>query len=376
MSDTDGATGHEEEANCVVCQRPDNAEDMVQCDRCDTWKHYTCAGVDEDIASRSFVCGNCTAHQTNDVISVCSGSSRSSSASVFSICLSQLVERQQLERARLEVELQRQHLEEQQKLIDKVLEGGETDNNRKGGVNDAATPPSSNMRLKTPLPPGAPLASAARRSVPTSSGTPKTTAPVMVSIPLSVLEPKTVESMQAEKDLPKSATAKEPQATAPVMVSIPLSELQPKTVEYLHARKDPQAALLKLRNRVEHCENRANPTPEELAELRFQVEMCRKLLETLQPNSEPNQTGPPTNAGNQPASQIPQLATNTSRVVGQTGTIPKVNRSLPVVPENDQPPPHYYAEDGAVGGIQPSNDMWPLRKPVSQTGRAPVSVMP
>ena len=35
--------------NCKKCGQLDN-DQMVMCDRCDKWYHYTCAGVDSDVA--------------------------------------------------------------------------------------------------------------------------------------------------------------------------------------------------------------------------------------------------------------------------------------------------------------------------------------
>ncbi|XP_062538743.1 uncharacterized protein LOC134207018 [Armigeres subalbatus] len=310
------AEGQEEDSNCAACQRADDAEDMVQCDQCDIWMHYTCGGVNESIANRSWVCGNCTTLQ-EDVVSVRSGSSRSSSTSVFSVCLSQLAERQQLERARLELELQRRHLDEQQQLINKVI-GGEETKTTHSRASNAVTSPPCDKRQSTPLPPGAPTASKTRRSVP-PSGTPRSTAPVMVSIPLTALEP--------------------------------------RTVKILEGKKNPHVALQELRNRVEQCERRANPTPDQLADLNAQLELCRKVLEGLQTGTEAN------DISNLAEVQQPKHA-SPSRLVKQTGTIPKANRKLQSVPEG---------ELGAVGDAFPQRHLWPLEKAVSQTGWPSVS---
>ncbi|XP_062706457.1 uncharacterized protein LOC134287734 [Aedes albopictus] len=307
---------------CIGCQRPDEVEDMVQCDHCDVWSHYTCAGVDENIANHSWVCGHCTGRQSDDAITVHSASSHRSTSSVFSVCLSQMVERQQLERTRMEIELQRRHLDEQQQLIDKVLDGADAKGNRDDGFpceeTNALTSPSSNKRLKTPPPPGAPLVPKPRRSLPPTE-TPRTTAPVVVSIPLSVLEPGTVESLKR--------------------------------------KKDPQVAMKELKKRVEQCEQRANPTPEQLADLQAQLEMCRKLLERFQANKQPAERG------QQAEPSQPNPAAEISGVQKPTGTIPKASRTLPTIPD----------ESGAVGGAFRPDHVWPLKVPVSQTGSFSVS---
>ncbi|XP_062700056.1 uncharacterized protein LOC134284792, partial [Aedes albopictus] len=397
----DGSRGdHVQESNCADCQRPDSAEDMVQCDQCDVWKHYTCAGVNDSVASRSFVCGNCTARQSAvdrstadqsaiDLISVRSGSSRTSTTSAFSICLSQLVERQKLERVRVELELQRRHLDEQQQLIDKVVDGEETASHRSGGLpsgakgaaNNELAPPSSKA-LPTPPPPGAPLASAAGRSKQSTVETTDATEPLMVTIPFSALDSSTVESLKLRKNPLDAfrnrveqceirANPTPEQEDSSVVVSIPLSALDPRTVESLKARKDPQTALRELRNRVEQCEHRANPTPEELADLRAQVEICRTLLEGFQTSAEPSKAArrPETSNLRQAKLQYLTPAANSTRVDKQTGAIPKASRTLPVVVENEL----NFSLAGAVGGIDTSKDIWPLKMPASQTSCAPVS---
>ncbi|XP_055551662.1 involucrin-like [Wyeomyia smithii] len=48
--------------NCQSCDRPDTAEnDMVQCNLCKLWKHFSCAGVDDRIKQRSakYICRSC-----------------------------------------------------------------------------------------------------------------------------------------------------------------------------------------------------------------------------------------------------------------------------------------------------------------------------
>ncbi|XP_062705726.1 uncharacterized protein LOC134287612 [Aedes albopictus] len=48
----------EECITCKTCQGPDT-EDMVQCDRCDGWYHFSCVGVSEEVADKSWSCTNC-----------------------------------------------------------------------------------------------------------------------------------------------------------------------------------------------------------------------------------------------------------------------------------------------------------------------------
>ncbi|XP_062538388.1 uncharacterized protein LOC134206676 [Armigeres subalbatus] len=295
---------------------------MVQCDHCDAWSHYTCAGVDEDIANHSWVCGHCTGRQNDEAITTHSTSSRCSSSSVLSVCLSQLVERQQLERSRMEIKLQRHHLDEQQKLIDRALDGADAKSNRGGGLSGEAvnilTSPSSSKRLTTPPPPSAPLVPISRRSM-----------------------------------LPTDT----PRTTSPYMVSIPLSALEPSVVEVLKHKKDPHVALKELKKRVEQCEQRANPTPDQLAELQTQLEMCRKLLEGFQAGNQSIESS------QRAVQSQSEPAAGTSRRQNATGTIPKVRQTLPTISD----------ESGAVGGVIQPDQIWPLKVPVNQTGSSVVS---
>ncbi|XP_062538391.1 uncharacterized protein LOC134206679 [Armigeres subalbatus] len=43
---------------CGACGVQKN-DAMVQCDRCDTWWHFGCVGVDESVSERSFICPKC-----------------------------------------------------------------------------------------------------------------------------------------------------------------------------------------------------------------------------------------------------------------------------------------------------------------------------
>lgn len=55
----DGAeTAGPRPSNCELCHEPDTSE-MVQCDVCDLWHHFACAGVSADIANVSWACGKC-----------------------------------------------------------------------------------------------------------------------------------------------------------------------------------------------------------------------------------------------------------------------------------------------------------------------------
>ncbi|XP_062551861.1 uncharacterized protein LOC134217104 [Armigeres subalbatus] len=59
-------------SHCLLCERSDKADNLVQCDQCDGYVHYSCAGVDDSIADpeRSFTCKRCV--ERDDILSVSS----------------------------------------------------------------------------------------------------------------------------------------------------------------------------------------------------------------------------------------------------------------------------------------------------------------
>lgn len=59
---------NQESASCQKCERPDSAEDMVGCDKCNAWQHFGCAGVADSIADtkRSWTCEKCREEALKD----------------------------------------------------------------------------------------------------------------------------------------------------------------------------------------------------------------------------------------------------------------------------------------------------------------------
>ncbi|XP_055604632.1 uncharacterized protein LOC129752870 [Uranotaenia lowii] len=85
-----------EEYSCVACQRPDSADNIVACDKCDQWWHYSCAGVTDSIKDRPWTCPKCL--PTPATSTTTTSSSR---------------------RTRLELSLK--HLEEQKEIAEKRI---------------------------------------------------------------------------------------------------------------------------------------------------------------------------------------------------------------------------------------------------------------
>lgn len=53
-------------SSCQLCTAADN-ENMVMCDDCDKWFHFSCVGVTDDVAVRDWSCANCRARCLNQV---------------------------------------------------------------------------------------------------------------------------------------------------------------------------------------------------------------------------------------------------------------------------------------------------------------------
>lgn len=51
----DGSDG----SDCALCNEPNSICDMVQCDKCTSWLHYSCAGVTEEVKDQDWVCETC-----------------------------------------------------------------------------------------------------------------------------------------------------------------------------------------------------------------------------------------------------------------------------------------------------------------------------
>lgn len=53
------AESHDDKFSCAACSQPDAADDMVACDKCGQWYHYSCANVDPSITEKEFFCRSC-----------------------------------------------------------------------------------------------------------------------------------------------------------------------------------------------------------------------------------------------------------------------------------------------------------------------------
>lgn len=51
------------ESSCGSCNKADHVENMVACDECNVWYHLSCAGVNDTIEEREFLCRDCSARK-------------------------------------------------------------------------------------------------------------------------------------------------------------------------------------------------------------------------------------------------------------------------------------------------------------------------
>ena len=62
--------GDGEESACATCDRPDSVEDMVACDTCSSWFHFTCANVNEDVSNQPWKCMSCGTPNRNQSVPI------------------------------------------------------------------------------------------------------------------------------------------------------------------------------------------------------------------------------------------------------------------------------------------------------------------
>lgn len=111
-----------DEVSCITCNRLDVTGNFVQCDACDAWCHFSCAGVDASVSERVWVCAKCRAAPS------ISGKSGHSSKTGSSLAreLERLKQQQESELKRANLLLQMKFLDQQQELLNKAATTDET----------------------------------------------------------------------------------------------------------------------------------------------------------------------------------------------------------------------------------------------------------
>ncbi|XP_055618958.1 uncharacterized protein LOC129764157 [Toxorhynchites rutilus septentrionalis] len=136
---TSPAVDLEAHHDCAACSNPDADSNYVQCDACDRWWHFSCASVTESVSERAWICSKCTT-ETAAAPPTLVGNTSSSN---IHRDLALLKQRQELERKRMEHELQMKFLDEQLKLMDNANHV-----NNCGGDKSVAEPVSENPELE------------------------------------------------------------------------------------------------------------------------------------------------------------------------------------------------------------------------------------
>ncbi|XP_058811014.1 uncharacterized protein LOC131675898 [Topomyia yanbarensis] len=172
--------------HCLLCNEPDNSR-MVQCDSCDSWYHFTCANVTEAVAETEWSCPSCGTNnstnpphadnvrspehqsiqhheQSEDIISVLSNNTKTSSSTstrisrsrrAMKLQLRKLAETKALEQRFLEMKFDilneyRSESEEDDVglIVDKVSQVEEwiKDTDRIGDINEAHFQPTLTNR--------------------------------------------------------------------------------------------------------------------------------------------------------------------------------------------------------------------------------------
>nr|XP_029725058.1 uncharacterized protein LOC115265007 [Aedes albopictus] len=111
---------------CTACENPDVADDLVACDKCDKWWHFTCAGVNESISSRDWICPRCRTPSI-PASERSTTSSRRADLQRKRLAEQQELEKKELELERRQLEMQKKHSQEMYEL-EESLAGDDGDN--------------------------------------------------------------------------------------------------------------------------------------------------------------------------------------------------------------------------------------------------------
>ncbi|XP_055623613.1 uncharacterized protein LOC129767030 [Toxorhynchites rutilus septentrionalis] len=109
----DAQTLDENRTDCVQCDRRNGDESMVQCDGCQLWWHFSCAGVSGSIKDRSWSCTKCHVDCRESIASTSRRSRMSNKSAKVNLQLEKLEKLQAIET---------KFVEEKYKLLESHLE--------------------------------------------------------------------------------------------------------------------------------------------------------------------------------------------------------------------------------------------------------------
>ncbi|XP_062701605.1 uncharacterized protein LOC134285222 [Aedes albopictus] len=99
-SEAEGSDGYK----CAGCDRPDTADDIVQCDKCTAWWHFSCAKVDDSVANQTnWICVKCLSPPPPPR-SVSIRTTSSNRRALLDISLQRLAEEKELRKKELAIE--------------------------------------------------------------------------------------------------------------------------------------------------------------------------------------------------------------------------------------------------------------------------------
>ncbi|XP_065088575.1 uncharacterized protein LOC135710053 [Ochlerotatus camptorhynchus] len=288
--------------SCVACERPDSADDFVQCDECDAWFHFSCAGVTDSVADRAWVCYTCQQSvgptepliPTEPLVPTEPPEPPNPAepvipqvltniwprTSITANNLSCLKERQTLVRQRVEIELQKKFLEEQQQLVDDLI----AEEDSRSQVNEQ-----ERIRIQDWI----------RDSADVEEG-----------------------AVGDEENLRRASRIQQ-QISNPAMNRTPNNDLV--------------KAVRELESRLNGCQQQLNPTQDQMVALMEQLEICKRRIESMHLAGSEQQPSVctsrvPNRHSFQSMTQSQRVNTSTPLQVRPLGAIPKQKQSEPVEP--------------------------------------------
>lgn len=105
--------------SCNACQRPDSDDNLVACDKCSSWWHYSCAGVTDSVKTVKWLCRNCLPQAAK---SASIASSKASRRARLELNMKRLEEQRELDKKQLELELEKKFLKEKYQLLEETLQ--------------------------------------------------------------------------------------------------------------------------------------------------------------------------------------------------------------------------------------------------------------
>ncbi|XP_055633498.1 histone acetyltransferase KAT6A-like [Toxorhynchites rutilus septentrionalis] len=240
---------------------------MVQCDACDTWWHFSCAGVADSIADRAWICIRCKPHSRAS--SRASVASRSSSHLTDS--MARLRERQELEKQRAEIGLEKKFLKEQKELLEVSIAAEEERRSRVSRVSRADSIGRVNDWIEN-------------SANPQSSATGGNQMPAASEIQQHNLQ---------STDLNSDATVGD-RTILTFDTTEDLSHLLVPTIEDNVDRRETMNLVRDLRARLEQCLAQSEPTVPHMTHLQRQLELCRMAMEAMHSTVHRSSIMPPT----------------------------------------------------------------------------------